>query len=341
VERRLLGRTGLWVSSLCLGAFGGWGNEDPRQSRRTIDQALEAGINLIDTADSYGEGLSEAIVGEALAGGRRDRVIVATKFSRPMGPGVNERGLSRRWIARAVEASLRRLRTDWIDLYQIHHLAPNTDLDGVVAALSDLVHAGKVRYFGTATFPAHRLVELQRLGEQRGRERSACEQSPYSLLARGAERDVFRVCQEHAIGVLTWSPLAGGWLSGRYRRGVAPPRSTRAAILPDSYDPDLPANRRKLEVADDMAALAERAGLTPIQLALGFVLTHPAVSGVIIGPRTVDHLETYLAAAETRLGDDVLDEIDQIVPPGTNVNPADPGWDPPEITDSSLRRRAD
>jgi aryl-alcohol dehydrogenase-like predicted oxidoreductase len=341
VERRLFGRTGLWVSSLCLGAFGGWGNEDPKESRRTIDQALDAGINLIDTGDSYGEGLSEAILGDALADGKRDRVVVSTKFSRPMGPGVNQSGLSRRWITEAVEASLRRLRTDWIDLYHIHHLAPDTDLGGVVDALSDLVHAGKVRYFGTSTFPAHRIVELQWLGRRRGRERPACEQSPYSLLARGAERDVFAVCRKHAVGVLTWSPLAGGWLSGRYRRGTPPPRSTRIAVLPLSYDPDLPANRRKLEAADDMAALAERAGLTPIQLALGFTLAHPTVSGVIIGPRTVGQLEVYLTAAETRLGADLLDEIDEIVPPGTNVNPADPGWDPPELTDPRRRRRSD
>jgi aryl-alcohol dehydrogenase-like predicted oxidoreductase len=340
VERRLLGRTGLWVSSLCLGAFGGWGNEDPNESRRTIDHALDAGINLIDTGDSYGDGLSEALVGEALTPGKRDRVVVSTKFSRPMGPGVNQEGLSRRWIMQAVEASLRRLRTDWIDLYQIHHLAPNTDLGGVVDTLSDLVRAGKVRYFGTSTFPAHRIVELQWLSQQPGRERPVSEQSPYSLLARGSERNVFPVCQVHGIGVLTWSPLAGGWLSGRYRRSAAPPRSARIAILPKSYDPDLPANRPKLEAADDMAALAERVGLTPIQMAIGFTLGHPAVSGVIIGPRTVDHLDVYLAAAETRLGTDVLDEIDQIVPPGTNVNPADPGWDPPELTDPSLRRRA-
>ena len=339
MELRPLGRTGLHVSSLCLGAFGGWGNEDRRETERVIAAALDAGVNFVDTADVYGRGESEEIVGRALAGSRRDRVVLATKFADPMGDDPNQRGMSRRYIVQAVEASLRRLQTDWIDLYQIHHLPPAGDLDEALGALSDLIHAGKVRCIGTSNFPAHRIVEAQWIAQQRGRERFVTEQSLYSLLARGAERDVLGVCRRHGLAALCWSPLGGGWLSGRYRKGSAPPRSVRAAVLPESYDPDLPANQRKLEAADALAVLAESAGLTLIELALGFVLEHPAVAAAIVGARTTDHLDSYLRSADTRLDPDVLDQIDAIVAPGTNVNPDDPGWLPPELTDTSLRRR--
>jgi aryl-alcohol dehydrogenase-like predicted oxidoreductase len=339
MELRPLGRTGLRVSPLCLGAFGGWGNEDRGETNRVIAAALDAGVNFIDTADVYAHGEAEEIIGRALSGGRRDNVILATKFSDPMGHDPNERGISRRWIFQAVEGSLRRLGTDWIDLYQIHHLPPSGELDEALGALSDLIHAGKVRYAGTSTFPAHRIVEAQWIAQQRGRERFVTEQSPYSLIARGVETDVFPVCQRYGVGALCWSPLAGGWLSGRYRKGSPSPRSARIAVLPQSYDPDLPANQRKLEAADALALLAESAGMTLIQLALGFVLEHPAVTAAIVGPRTLDHLDTYLGAVDVRVAADVLDRIDEIVPPGTNVNPDDPGWTPPEISDASLRRR--
>jgi aryl-alcohol dehydrogenase-like predicted oxidoreductase len=339
MELRPLGRTGLHVSALCLGAFGGWGNEDREETDRVIAAALDVGINFIDTADVYGRGESEEIVGRALSGGRRDHVVLATKFADPMGDDPNQRGMSRRYIVQAAEASLRRLQTDWIDLYQIHHLPATGDLDEALGALSDLIHAGKVRCIGTSNFPAERIVEAQWIAQHRGRERFATEQSPYSLLTRGVERDVLGACQRYGVAALCWSPLGGGWLSGRYRKGSAAPRSARAAVLPESYDPDLPANQRKLEAADALAELAESAGLTLIELALGFVLEHPAVTAAIVGARTTEHLETYLRSAGTRLSADVLDRIDEIVAPGTNVNPDDPGWDPPEIRDASLRRR--
>jgi aryl-alcohol dehydrogenase-like predicted oxidoreductase len=340
MELRPLGRTGLHVSPLCLGAFGGWGNEDRHETDRVIARALDAGVNFLDTADVYGQGEAERIIGRALSGGRRDHVVLATKFADRMGEGPNEQGMSRRWIVQAVDASLRRLQTDWIDLYQIHHLPPHGDLDEALGALSDLIHAGKVRCIGTSNFPAHRIVEAQWIAQHRGRERFVTEQSPYSALARGVERDVLGVCQRYGVAALCWSPLGGGWLSGRYRKGTAPPRSARIAVLPESYDPDLPANRRKLDAADALAELAESAGLTPIELALGFVLEHPAVAAAIVGPRTLEHLEAYLASAGARLERDVLDRIDEIVAPGTNVNPDDPGWAPPELTDATLRRRA-
>ena len=275
MELRPLGRTGLHVSTLCLGAFGGWGNEDPPETERVIAAALDGGVNFVDTADVYGRGQSEEIVGRALAGGRRDRVVLATKFADPMGEDPNQRGMSRRYIVQAVEASLRRLRTDWIDLYQIHHLPPTGDLDEALGALSDLIHAGKVRCIGTSNFPAHRIVEAQWIAQHRGRERFVTEQALYSLLARGVERDVLGVCQRYGLATLCWSPLGGGWLSGRYRKGSPAPRSVRAAVLPESYDPDLPANQRKLEAADALAVLAESAGLSLIELALGFVLSIP------------------------------------------------------------------
>jgi aryl-alcohol dehydrogenase-like predicted oxidoreductase len=339
MDLRPLGRTGLHVSTLCLGAFGGWGNEDREETVRVVAQALDAGINFVDTADVYGRGESEEIVGRALAGGRRDNVILATKFADPMGDDPNQRGISRRYIVQAVDASLRRLQTDWIDLYQIHHMPPTGDLDEALGALGDLVHAGKVRCIGTSNFPAHRIVEAQWISRQRGRERFVTEQIIYSLLARGAERETFGVCERYGLGAMAWSPLGGGWLSGRYRKGRPAPRSVRAGVLPESYDAELPANRRKLEAADAFAELAESAGLTLIELAIGFVLEHPAVAAAIVGARTSEHLETYLRAAETRLSTDVLDRIDEIVAPGTNVNPDDPGWEPPEIRDAALRRR--
>jgi aryl-alcohol dehydrogenase-like predicted oxidoreductase len=339
MDLRPLGRTGLHVSTLCLGAFGGWGNEDREETVRVVAQALDAGINFVDTADVYGRGESEEILGRALAGGRRDNVILATKFADPMGDDPNQRGISRRYIVQAVDASLRRLQTDWIDLYQIHHMPPTGDLDEALGALGDLVHSGKVRCIGTSNFPAHRIVEAQWISRQRGRERFVTEQIIYSLLARGAERETFGVCDRYGLGAMAWSPLGGGWLSGRYRKGRPAPRSARAGVLPESYDAELPANRRKLEAADAFAELAEAAGLTLIELAIGFVLEHPAVAAAIVGARTSEHLETYLRAAETRLSTDVLDRIDEIVAPGANVNPDDPGWDPPEIRDAALRRR--
>jgi aryl-alcohol dehydrogenase-like predicted oxidoreductase len=330
------------VSPLCLGAmmFGAWGNPDHDESIRIIHRALDAGINFVDTADVYSSGESEEIVAKALAGGRRDNVVLATKFHGTMGDDANERGNSRRWIVREVENSLRRLQTDWIDLYQVHRPDPACDIDETLGALTDLVRAGKIRYFGHSTFQAYEIVEAQWVAERRGRERFVCEQPPYSLLVRGIEADVLPVCERYGLGVIPWSPLAGGWLSGRYRKGQDLPESSRASRIPQRFDMSLPENQRKLELADALAALAEEAGLSLIHMALAFVIRHPAVTAAIIGPRTMEQLESQLGAADVALDDAVLDRIDEIVPPGLNANPADAGWLPPPLADASLRRRA-
>ncbi len=342
MEHRQLGSTGVKVSPLCLGAmmFGAWGNTDHEDSVRIIHRALDAGINFIDTADVYSRGESEEIVGKALSGSRRDSVILATKVHGRMGDDPNEFGNSRRWIVKEVENSLRRLGTDWIDLYQIHRPEPDTDIDETLGALSDLVHAGKVRYIGSSTFPAHQIVEAQWTAARRGRERFVCEQPPYSMLIRRVEGDVLPVCQKYGMGVIPWSPLAGGWLSGRYRKGGdSPGQSRRAQMLPQRYDMSIPGNQAKLEAADALAALAEESGMTLIEMALAFVINHPAVTAAIIGPRTMEQLESQLPAMERSLPAEVLDRIDEIVPPGTNVNPNDTGWDPPWLTDPAQRRR--
>jgi aryl-alcohol dehydrogenase-like predicted oxidoreductase len=340
MDHRTLGRTGMQVSPLCLGAmmFGAWGNPDHDESVRIIHRALDAGINFIDTADVYSRGESEEIVGKALTGGRRDNVVLATKVHGTMGDDPNEYGNSRRWIVREIDNSLRRLGTDWIDLYQIHRPEPGTDIDETLGALSDLVHAGKVRAIGSSTFPASEIVEAQWVAERRARERFMCEQPPYSLLVRGVEADVLPVCRRYGMGVIPWSPLAGGWLSGRWRKGQDTPDSTRAQRLPGRYDLSIPANQRKLEAADQLAALAEDAGMTLIDMALAFVIRHPAVTAAIIGPRTMQQLESQLTATEVQLSDAVLDRIDEIVPPGTNLNPTDAGWRNPALQPAGRRR---
>ena len=342
MEHRKLGSTGVSVSPLCLGAmmFGAWGNTDHEDSIRIIHRALDAGINFIDTADVYSRGESEEIVGKALAGGRRENVVLATKVHGTMGDDVNQFGNSRRWIVKELDASLRRLKTDWVDLYQIHRPEPDTDIDETLGALSDLVRAGKVRYIGSSTFPASQIVEAQWVAEKRGRERFVCEQPPYSMLIRRVEADVLPVCEKHSLGVIPWSPLAGGWLSGRYRKGAASPgESRRAQMLPSRYDMSLAANQAKFDAADALGALADESGMPLIEMALAFVTTHPAVTAAIIGPRTIEHLESQLPALERTLSADVLDRIDEIVAPGTNVNPNDTGWDPPWLADSATRRR--
>ncbi|MGH2858673.1 MAG: aldo/keto reductase [Solirubrobacteraceae bacterium] len=340
MNQRTLGTTGVKVSPLCLGAmmFGAWGNTDHEDCIRIIHRALDAGINFIDTADVYSRGESEEIVAKALAGGRRDGVVLATKVHGKMGDDPNEFGNSRRWIVREVESSLRRLKTDWIDLYQIHRPEADTDIDETLGALTDLVRAGKVRYIGSSTFPAAEIVEAQWVARERGRERFVCEQPPYSMLVRGVEAEVLPTARRHRMGVIPWSPLAGGWLSGRYRLDGDAPPSTRAERLPARYDLSLPANRRKLEAADALARVAEEAGIPLIEMAIAFVIRHPAVTAAIIGPRTMEHLESQLGAAEVTLSDDVLDRIDEIVAPGTNVSPSDAGWDNPALAPAARRR---
>ncbi len=341
MDYRVLGKTGVKVSPLCLGAmmFGASGNRDHDDSVRIIRRALDAGINFVDTADVYSHGESEEIVGKALAGGRRDNVVLATKAHGSMGDDPNAQGNSRRWIVQEVENSLRRLGTDWIDLYQIHRPDMATDIDETLGALTDLVRDGKIRYFGSSTFPAYQIVEAQWTAERRGRERFMCEQPPYSILVRGIETDVLPVCEKYGMGVIPWSPLAGGWLSGRYRKGQDAPNTHRAQRLPERFDLSVPANQRKLDAAEELAQLAEKAGISLVELAVAFVIRHPAVTSAIIGPRTMEQLETQLGAADVTLSNELLDAIDEIVPPGTNVSPGDGGWKPPALTEPGLRRR--
>jgi len=348
MEYRGLGRTGMQVSPLCLGAmmFGACGEPDHDISIKIIHRALDAGINFIDTADVYSQGESEKIVGKALAGGRRDDVILATKVHGQMGtpagePGdPNKRGNSRRWIIREVEDSLRRLQTDWIDLYQIHRPDPGTDVEETLGALTELQRQGKIRAFGSSTFPAHEIVEAQWIAERRGLGRFVTEQPPYSILVRGIEADVLPVAERYGMGVVPWSPLAGGWLTGRYRKGQDVPESRRAQRLPGRYDMSKPENQAKLDAVEELALLAEDADLTLIHLALAFTLVHPVVTAPIIGPRTMEQLESQLGAVDVVLSDDILDRIDKIVPPGVTLNrESDSGYLPPAVREPSLRRR--
>jgi aryl-alcohol dehydrogenase-like predicted oxidoreductase len=342
MQTRYLGKTGVSVSNLCLGAmmFGDWGTKDHDESTRIIHRALDAGINFIDTADIYSAGESEEIVGKALAGGRRANVVLASKAHMPMGDDPNQRGNSRRWIVTEVENSLRRLQTDWIDLYQIHRPDPNTDIDETLGALSDLVHQGKIRYIGHSTFPVSEIVEAQWTAERRGRERFRCEQPPYSILTRAVEHDVLPTCQRYGMGVIPYSPLAGGWLSGRYRKDqdVQGPTSPARRRLADRFDMSLPENQRKLDAAEQLAQLAEEAGMTLVEMAIAFVIRHPAITAAIIGPRTMEHLESQLTAADLTLTDEVLDRIDEINPPGVTINHADNGWTQPALQAAHRRR---
>src|SRR3954469_7335729 len=341
MQLRNLGSTGVKVSPLCLGAmmFGDWGNTDHEESIRIIHAALDGGINFIDTADVYSRGESEEIVGKALKG-RRDNAVLATKVHGPMGDDPNEFGNSRRWIVKEVENSLRRLQTDWIDLYQIHRPEEDANIDEALGALTDLVRQGKVRYIGSSTFPPSQIVEAQWVAERRGRERFICEQPPYSLLVRGVENDVLPTCAKYGMGVIPWSPLAGGWLTGRYRKNgdVPTPVSAARQRLTARYDLSLPANQRKLEAAEALAQLAEEAGMSLIEMAIAFVINHPAVTAAIIGPRTMEQLESQLPAADVVLDQALLDRIDEIVPPGTNINPADGGWVNPALEPVARRR---
>ncbi|HEX3804298.1 MAG TPA: aldo/keto reductase [Solirubrobacteraceae bacterium] len=340
MELNRLGNTGVWVSELCLGAmmFGEWGNKDHDESIRIIHRALDAGINFIDTADVYSAGESEVIVGKALSGGRRDDVILASKFWAQMYDNdPNHRGGSRRWIIQEVENSLRRLGTDWIDLYQVHRPEPGTDIEETLGALTDLVHQGKVRYIGHSTYPASQIVEAQWTSRERGLARFVCEQPPYSMLARGIEADVLPTCQRHGMGVISYSPLAGGWLSGRWRKDAGQPSSTRSERLPERFDLSLPANQGKLDAVEQLVGVAEEAGISLIELAIAFVIRHPAITSAIIGPRTMEHLESQLTAADVELSDEALDRIDEIVTPGVNLNPADGGYQDPGMSAEARR----
>ena len=340
---RRLGSTGVKVSPLCLGTmmFGAWGNKDHDDSIAIIHRALDAGINFVDTADVYSGGESEEIVGAALKG-RRNDVVLATKVHGKMGDDLNQQGNSRRWIVREVESSLRRLQTDWIDLYQIHRPDPKTDVEETLGALSDLVHAGKIRYFGGSTYPAESIVEAQWASARNHLGRFVTEQPPYSIFARGVETAVLPTTLRYNMGVLAWSPLNGGWLTGKYRRDQDTPTDSRMTIrrIPERFDVSLPGNARKLELVGELDKLAQEAGITMTRLALAWVVEHPAVTSAIIGPRTMEQLEGNLGADDIRLDKAVLERIDELVPPGTNLNPSDAGYYNPWLEPGARRRGA-
>jgi aryl-alcohol dehydrogenase-like predicted oxidoreductase len=335
MQYRTLGRTGIKVSPYCLGAmmFGAMGNPDHDDCIRIIHKALDFGINFIDTADRYSRGESEEIVGKALKG-RRDNIVLATKVHGPMGEDPNSQGNSRRWIMRAVEASLRRLQTDHIDLYQIHRPSPETDIEETLSALTDLMRAGKVRAIGSSTFPASEIVEAQWVAERRGLARFRTEQPPYSILSRGIEREVLPACQKYGMGALVWSPLAKGMLSGRYRRGQPLPDSLRAKTFPQQMT-----DERNLDAVERLIPIAEAAGLSLTHMAVAFVMVHPGVTSAILGPRTMPQLDDLLAGAGLVLSDEVLDRIDAVVTPGADAGPMGAVYVPPALTQASLRRR--
>lgn len=338
MERRPLGSTGFEVSRFGLGTMvlGAWGNTDLDACHRIINAALDAGITLVDTADVYGAGENEMIVGAAITG-RRDDVVLCTKFHHPVGddPDPLRRGNSRRWIMTAIDDSLRRLGVDHIDLYQVHRPDPTVPIDETVEALSDLVTAGKIRAWGTSTFPAEDIVEVQWAAQRSGFTRPATEQPPYSILCRGIERDVLPTIERHDMGSLVWSPLSGGWLTGKYARDQSPPSGSRGDTNPDHFDGG---NTAKFDVVERLQIIADGAGLPLAHLALAFATEHPAVTCALIGPRTEAQLADLLAASDVTLSSDVLDAIDDVVPPGTTVNAADAGWVPPGLAVERRRR---
>ncbi|MFI8852396.1 aldo/keto reductase [Streptomyces sp. 891-h] len=331
MQYRTLGRTGIKVSPHALGTlmFATRMGNEPEESARIIHKALDAGINLLDTADAYAD--SEEVVGKALKG-RRDNVVLATKFGLPTGEDPNQRGASRRWITTAVENSLRRLRTDYIDLYQIHRLDPATDFEETLSALTDLIRSGKVRAIGSSTTPASDIVEAQWVAERRNLERLRTEQPPYSLLDRGIEREVLPVAQRYGMGVMVWGPLAQGMLTGRVRRSQEN-TLMRAGLFKHITD------ERRIDVVEQFVSLAEEAGMPLTHLAMAFTLAHPGVTSALAGPRTMAHLDDILAGLDVRLCDDLLDRIDQIVPPGTDVGTLDQNHIPPALQMAGLRRR--
>jgi aryl-alcohol dehydrogenase-like predicted oxidoreductase len=329
---RTLGRTGIKVSPYALGALmfaTTVGNSDPAESTRVIHKALDAGINFVDTADAYGD--SEEVVGRALKG-RRDHVVLATKFGRPAGDDPNQQGGSRRWIMTAVENSLRRLQTDRIDLYQIHRPDPSADLEETLSALTDLIRTGKVRAIGTSGMPPSDLVEAQWIADRRGLARFRTEQPAYSILNRGIEREVLPLAQRYGLGTLVWGPLGQGLLTGRVRKG-GPNDLRRARFFQHLND------ERRLDVVERLIPLAAEAGLPMTHLAMAFTIAHPGVTSALLGARTEPQLDDLLAGVDVTLPDDLLDRIDEIVPPGTDVGTLDQTYQPPALLDPALRRR--
>jgi aryl-alcohol dehydrogenase-like predicted oxidoreductase len=342
MDYRQLGRTDMRVSAISFGAWaigGSWGQVDDEQSMRALHAAIDSGVNFVDTADVYSGGESEEIVGKAIRTppSRRDDVVLATKFWGAMGEEPNQRGVSRRWIISEVESSLRRLGTDRIDLYQMHRPDPAVDIDETLGALTDLVQQGKVRYIGSSSFSAGQIVEAQWTARDRHLQRFRTEQPPYSLLVRGIELDVLPTARRHGMGILTYSPLAGGWLSGSWTADSSPTSPARQRLAA-RFDMSLPENQRKLEATEQLAKVADDAGLSLIELAIAFVVNHPAVTSAIVGPRTMEQLESQLPAADVVLDPATLDRIDEIVRPGVILNPADTSYGE-QVLQPALRRR--
>jgi aryl-alcohol dehydrogenase-like predicted oxidoreductase len=335
MQYRTLGKTGIKVSPYCLGAmmFGGLANADHDDCIRIIHKALDFGINFVDTADRYSTGESEEIVGKALKG-RRDKIVLATKVHGPMGDDPNQQGNSRRWVTQAVEASLRRLQTDHIDLYQIHRPAPDTDIEETLSVLTDLMRSGKVRAIGSSTFPASEIVEAQWVAERRGLARFRTEQPPYSILNRSIESEVLPACQKYGMGAMVWSPLAKGMLTGRYRKGQPLPESLRVKVFREQMS-----DEHNLDAVERLLPIADAAGLSLTHMAMAFAVAHPGVTSAILGPRTMQQLDDLLAGADVVLGDEILDQIDAVVPPGTDAGPMGALYAPPAVTQAGLRRR--
>lgn len=335
MKYRNLGKTGIKVSPYCLGTmmFGRFGNNDQDDAVRIIHKALDSGINFVDTADAYSFGDSEEIVGKALKG-RRDKIVLATKASLPMGDDPNQQGNSRRWIVQAVENSLKRLQTDYIDLFQIHRPSLDTDIEETLSVLTDLMRAGKIRAIGSSTFPVSEIIEAQWVSEKRGLARFRTEQPPYSIMNRSIEREVLPTAQSYGMGTMVWSPLAMGMLTGRYRKDQPQPDSMRVKRFPNQMS-----DERRFDVIEQLIPLAEQAGLPMTHMAMAFVMAHPAVTSALIGPRKMEHLDDLLASVEVSLSDEILDRIDAIVPPGTDVGPIEANYNPPSVTEKSLRRR--
>ncbi|MFI5258598.1 MAG: aldo/keto reductase [Candidatus Limnocylindrales bacterium] len=332
MQYRTLGRTGIKVSPYALGAMvlgASIGNPDHDDSIRVIHNALDAGINFIDTADAYGD--SEVVVGKALKG-RRDSVVLATKFGRPVDDDPTHLGTSRRWIMAAVENSLRRLQTDYIDLYQVHRLDPSTDIEETLSALSDLIHSGKVRAIGSSTTPASDIVEAQWVAERRGLERFRTEQPPYSILSRSIEAEVLPVAQRYGMGVLVWGPMAQGMLTGRARKGQK--TDLRRAAVQKVFS-----DEQRLDAVERLIPLAAEAGMPMTHMAMAFAIAHPGVTSAIIGPHTTEQLDDLIAGFDVALTDEILNRIDEIVPPGTDVGRLDQRYVPPTLQTPLLRRR--
>ncbi len=323
MEYRSLGRTGVQVSVLCLGCMMFGGRTEPEDSYAIIDRALDAGINFLDTANVYSRGRSEEVTGEALKrNGKRDKIVLATKVHGRMDDDdPNAWGNQRRHIIEQCDASLRRLQTDYIDLYQIHRPQPNIPIDETLRALDDLIRAGKVRYIGTSTFAAWQLLESVWVAKELGLNRFVCEQPPYNLLDRRIERELLPMARTYGVGIIPWSPLAGGLLTGKYRRGAPEPPDSRYTDVKDR--PWM--QRRKTEgvydVVEAIEPLAEEKDCTLSQLALAWCARQPGVTSPIIGPRTMEQLEDNLGTLDVTLTDNDYEKIDELVPPGSMFAP--------------------